>query len=242
MKYKAIFFDLDGTLLPMDYATFTKGYFSELYGVAAPTGLIGAEAFTAAIWTGTKAMVRNDGRETNERVFWESFAKTTGLDGAAVDTLNGICDRFYTKEFHRARRFTGDNPLAPEAVRLAHGDGARRVVLATNPLFPRDGQLSRMSWVGLKESDFELITSYEFESFCKPNPQYYLSICERIGVSPEDCLMIGNDEREDAWAATEAGLDCFIVTDCLIPAEGFTWNGKRGTFAELVEALRSDSI
>ena len=30
MKYEGIFFDLDGTLLPMDQATFTKAYFSGL--------------------------------------------------------------------------------------------------------------------------------------------------------------------------------------------------------------------
>ncbi len=38
MKYQAIFFDLDGTLLPMDNDRFTQGYFHLLAQTAAPYG------------------------------------------------------------------------------------------------------------------------------------------------------------------------------------------------------------
>ena len=239
MKYKAIFFDLDGTLLPMDYGTFTKGYFGELYKVVAPTGLIDAENFVAAIWKGTKAMMKNDGIKSNETVFWETFAAVTGLPKDSVALLNGMCDGFYTKEFHLARRFTGENPRAAEAVALASCKGKRKVVLATNPLFPRVGQLSRISWIGLSEDDFELITSYEEQYYCKPNPQYYIEICKHIGLSPSECLMIGNDEREDVLAAKAAGLDGYLVTDCLIPCEGDErWQGERGSFSDMLEMLR----
>ena len=31
--------------------------------------------------------------------------------------------------------------------------------------------------------------------YCKPNPNYYLEISEKIGVDPRDCLMIGDDPR-----------------------------------------------
>ena len=36
MNIKAILFDLDGTLLPMDQDAFTRAYFKELAGVIAP--------------------------------------------------------------------------------------------------------------------------------------------------------------------------------------------------------------
>ena len=84
-----------------------------------------------------------------------------------------------------------------------------------------------------------MITDYSSDSFCKPNPKYYLSICERIGVRPEECLMVGNDESDDMMGASAAGLDCYLVTDCLIPSDKFTWTGKRGTFSQLVEYLES---
>ena len=56
MKYRAILFDLDGTLLPMDFDVFTKGYFGELTKVLFPIGLA-PEAVVSAVWGGTKEMV-----------------------------------------------------------------------------------------------------------------------------------------------------------------------------------------
>lgn len=231
---RAIFFDLDGTLLPMDQEEFTKGYFQELVKVLSPFGLE-PKALVAAVWAGTKAMVRNDGILPNEEVFWNTFAACTGCDVAKV---RPAADRFYIREFHHARAFTGENPLAVEAVRAAHAKG-RRVVLASNPVFPRAGQLSRMSWVGLSAADFDAITSYETESYCKPNPAYYRTLCAACGLRPEECLMIGNDELEDAYAVTAAGLSVYLVTDCKIPSAEHPWNGPSGTFAEMTAWLKT---
>lgn len=234
MSIQAVFFDLDGTLLPMDQEAFTRGYFQELASVLVPVTKIAPEALVAAVWDGTRAMVKNTGERSNADVFWDRFSAATGLE---TDLCRPLCDRFYSNEFHRAKRFTGENPLAAEAVALARGKG-RRVVLASNPLFPLVGQASRLGWVGLAPEDFDLVTSYESDRFCKPNPRYYSDICARLGVTPQECLMIGNDETEDMYAATAAGLRAWLVTDCRIPSEAHPWDGPRGTFAELVEMLR----
>ena len=234
MNYKAILFDMDGTLVPMDNDVFTKGYFKELAKKLAPLGLA-PDALIAAVWTGTKAMVKNDGTQPNVEVFWDTFAKVTGKD---VSEFRAQSDAFYVHEFMAAKAYTQENPLAKEAVRLAHL-AAEKVVCASNPLFPLTGQQSRMSWVGLAPEDFDLITSYESDSFCKPNPKYFLSICERLGVSPAECLLIGNDEEEDMHAASSVGMDCYLVTDCVIRREQCPWNGRSGTFAEMVEFLRT---
>ena len=60
MKYKAILFDLDGTLLPMDNNVFVKGYFKELAKKLSPIGLE-PDKLIETVWAGTKAMVKNDG-------------------------------------------------------------------------------------------------------------------------------------------------------------------------------------
>jgi len=234
MGYKAILFDMDGTLLPMDMEAFMKVYFKELGAVVAPLG-ISMEAFVPAIWAGTKAMVKNDGAKKNIDVFWDVFCTLTHADRAAVEPL---CDAFYTTDFHKARTATGENPLAVEAVRLAR-EKAEKVVLATNPLFPMAGQITRMGWVGLSPADFDLVTSYESDRFCKPNPAYYQDICERIGVKPEDCLMIGNDDREDMHCAASLGMDTYLTTDCRLPDAQKPWKGAMGSFAQMVEMLRS---
>ena len=238
-KYKAVLFDLDGTLLPMDQMTFAKKYFTELSQILVSTGMFTTEKVAEAIWFGTNCMVKNDGVKTNAEVFWEKFSSFTSIVGGDLEMIRGMCDGFYTNEFHRAKEACGVNSLARQAVELAAGEGKRTVVLASNPVFPKIAHLSRLSWVGLDEVDFNFITAYENQRFCKPNPEYYLDICRSIGVSPDECLMIGNDEREDAWAASRAGLDCFLVTDCLIECPKYRWEGARGTFAQAVEFLRN---
>ena len=237
-NYKAVLFDMDGTLVPMDQNAFVKIYFGELSRIVATTGLLTPEKTVESIWYGTKCVVKNDGSKPNIEVFWENFSSFTAIVGSDLQLLRDTCDEFYTKEFHRAKAACKENPLARIAVELARGNGSRKVVLASNPVFPKVGQISRLSWVGLNESDFDLVTAYEHQRFCKPNPKYYLDICDYLGVAPCECLMIGNDEREDAKAASEAGLDCFLITDCLLPCEDFRWNGNRGTFAEMLDYLQ----
>ena len=232
--YKAILFDLDGTLLPMDFDVFTKAYFGELCKVLAPYG-VDPEDAVKAVWHGTKGMIMNNGEQTNKDVFWMGFAEIVSGD---TEVYINATDPFYDGDFNKVKAVTGENPLARAAIEAA-GRNGRKVILATNPLFPRNAQASRLRWIGLIEDDFELITDYSSDSFCKPNPKYYLSICERIGVSPEECLMVGNDEADDMMGASKAGMDCYLVTDCLIPSDKFKWTGLRGSFAELVEYLES---
>ena len=233
MQLDAILFDLDGTLLPMDQDTFTKGYFQELARALAFLDME-PEKLVEAVWAGTKAMVKNTGEVSNDTVFWQVFSRFSGRDAAP---FRAASDRFYTHEFHNARKFTGDNSLAREAVALARTK-AKAVILATNPLFPMAGQATRLSWIGLTPADFDLVTSYESDSFCKPNPLYYRSICQRMGLSPENCLMIGNDDTEDMYAAAEPGMACYLVTDCRIPHPTRPWQGPMGSFVEMLDHLR----
>lgn len=232
-RYKAILYDMDGTLVPMDMKEFTDGYFKLLAGRLAPYG-IPTDLLIDSVWKGTAAMVRNDGSRKNVEAFWEVFYKLTGVTDKSIEAE---CDDFYGREFMEAKAFTQDNDLAVRAVELSR-EKADIVALATNPLFPMVGQVTRMSWVGLKPEDFDMVTSYESDSYCKPNPKYFESVCDRLGVKPSECLMIGNDEEEDMYAAcTLCGMDGYLVTDTMIPSREHPWTGARGTFTELIDML-----
>lgn len=232
--YKAIFFDLDGTLLPMNMEEFTGGYFKFLCKKLAPFNLDNNQLIDV-IWKGTGAMVMNDGSSTNQQVFWDYFSKAMDCP---VDEIKPCCDQFYSKEFQQAKCFTGENPLAVEAVRVAR-EKADIVALTTNPLFPMDGQITRMGWLGLAPSDFDLITSYEDSHFCKPNPQYFAEVCQKLGVKPSECLLIGNDEKEDMFCCSQLGIDGYLVTDSLIECKEHPWQGPRGSFAEMIDMLKA---
>lgn len=235
MRYQAILFDLDGTLLPMDVERFAKAYFHALATELAPFG-IPAEALIQAIWGGTKAMMKNDGSQLNADVFWAFFTAQTGVDRKVIEPR---CDQFYSTGFHMARAATSANPLAKEAVRLAR-EKADKVILATNPLFPMAGQATRLSWLGLSPEDFDLVTCYSTDRFCKPNPAYFTDVCRRLQLDPARCLMIGNDDREDMACAEAAGIsDAYLITDCRIPNPDAPWTGPQGSFADMLDMLKN---
>ena len=91
----------------------------------------------------------------------------------------------------------------------------RRVVLATNPIFPTAATESRIRWAGLRPEDFELYTTYESIGFCKPNLDYYRELLRRLDLQAGDCLMVGNDVEED-MVASQLGMSVFLLTDCMI--------------------------
>lgn len=206
-----VLFDLDGTLLPMDNDVFTKGYFKGLAAELMPYGYA-AEPLVDAVWRGTAAMVKNDGSRSNYEAFWQTFEAV--MPGWKTEH-RAVTDTFYKGNFEAAKRYTGENPLARPLIDALKRDGLH-LVLATNPLFPKDGVETRLRWVGLSSADFELVTTYENMHYCKPNPKYFAEILEMTGKSPAQCLMVGNNMDEDGAAATAAGIRTLIVTDCLI--------------------------
>ena len=230
---KAILFDLDGTLLPMDQEVFLKAYIGSMVKTMAPHGYA-PDLVVKSIWTGTTAMVKNDGSRSNEEVFWESFCNFFGADARKSEPL---FQNFYETEFQKVAQVCGRDPRAAEAIHQIQEMGYR-TILATNPLFPAVATNSRVRWAGLETQDFELITTYDNSCACKPNPAYYLEILQKQGLSPEECVMVGNDVGEDMIAAT-LGMKVFLLTDCLINKPGADINQfPHGSFPELMEFIR----
>ena len=223
-----VLFDLDGTLLPMELEAFTRAYFGLLAKKAAPFGY-DPKALIAAVWEGTKAMQGNDGSVPNCDRFWQVFVGAMGPEAAG---LRPEFDHFYANEFHQARAAVGENPLAAATVRGLRARGYD-VVLATNPLFPAAGVETRLSWLGLSLQDFSFATTYENSTYCKPNGGYYREILRKTGKRPDECLMVGNDAREDL-AARESGIPVYLVTDCLENPRGLDLTDvDKGSFQDL---------
>ena len=235
MKTKAILFDLDGTLLPMeDQGRFIKLYFDSLTEYMAGYGYE-PKKFTAAMWHSVIAMMKNDGSEINENVFWREFE---GIYGERAIADRAKIDEFYGTHFAKARAACGYSSRAKEIVELVKATG-RRVILATNPVFPRVATEMRIGWAGCSPSDFELVTAYDNSSSSKPNGTYYKEILEKTGLLPEECLMVGNDTRDD-MSAQHVGIRTFLLTDCLInEAEEDISKYPHGDFDALAEYIKN---
>ena len=172
---KVILFDLDGTLLPMDQDKFVKAYFSSLAIKASKLGY-DRDKLIKMVWQGTNLMISNDGKYTNEEVFWNLFKETFGSESLKDKT---IFDDFYKNEFQDISLLCGKNPLAKKVIEKVKERGYR-VVLATNPIFPKIATESRIRWAGIDPKDFEFYTTYENYSHCKPNLEYYRDILDKI--------------------------------------------------------------
>lgn len=225
---KAILFDLDGTLLSMDQDKFVKAYFSLLAKKLATHGY-DPEKLIKVMWAGVEAMTLNDGSKSNEDAFFEVFSKYFGQE-ALKD--KAIFEEFYQNEFNLASETCGVNPEADALIKKLKNN--YRVILATNPLFPRIATLNRIKWAKLDKDDFELITTYEDFSSTKPNTKYYEDILQRLNLKPEECLMVGNDINEDIIPTTKLNMDNFLITKDIINKNNVDiTNINKGNFSDL---------
>lgn len=229
MKITTVLFDLDGTLVPMDQDLFIKDYFSRLVKKMSVYGY-DTDTFLGALWQGIKAMIKNTGEKTNEEAFWAKFSSILGDE--ILSHMPEFAD-FYENEFDNIKSVCGYNPEASAAVYKIKEMGYR-IALATNPLFPKRATELRINWAGLKPEDFEFFTTYEDINYCKPNPEYYKEIVRRLGVKPEECLMVGNDVDDD-MVAEKLGMKVFLLTDCIINRESVDVSiYPNGSFSELI--------
>jgi FMN phosphatase YigB (HAD superfamily) len=213
MKLRAILFDLDGTLLPMDRQRFLEAYLMQFTKKCASLGL-DIERAQVALQAGLSAMLRNDGSMTNEQAFWAQFSF---VFGESMTLHRDTFIRFYREEFSLIRHEFTPSPLAAEIVQEVKNKGYI-TVLATTPVFPRSGTLERMSWAQLNPSWFDLITTYEDFSHTKPHLGYYQEILKQMQLDPKECLMVGNDVTEDL-VVQQLGMHVYLVTEHLINHE-----------------------
>ena len=234
MKITTILFDLDGTLLPMNQDLFVSTYFGALAEKLSHHGY-DKEELTAVIWKSMKAMMKNTTDEKNESVFWRIFTEAYGEKGRADTPL---FEEFYEKDFPRVKNAVGFSEKAKEIIDLAKSLGFK-VALATNPMFPRAATYQRVSWAGLDANDFEIISTFEDFTRCKPNPEYFTELLSKLGLTPDEVVMVGNDAYEDTCASA-LGIPVFLLTHSLVNRKGADISSiPHGDFDDLAAWIKS---
>lgn len=234
MGITTVLFDLDGTLLPMDLDAFLKAYFGLLAEHMAPYGYE-KEKLLKTIWSSTGSMIQNNTGKPNAEVFWDCMAKAYGPQ---IRDDEPKFDEYYRLGFPKVQTSCGYDPMAAKVI-AACKDKGLRIALATNPFFPATATIQRARWAGLDPADFALITTYENSHACKPNPAYYREVLEKLDVTPQQCLMVGNDVEEDMMAR-ELGMDVFLLTPCLISRKGTDISAyPHGDFGDLLAYIQN---
>jgi len=210
--FKAVLFDLDGTLLDINMDEFLQHYFRQMMRMAREAGYTDTEQLVELVWRSTWAMIADRNPQLlNEEVFMEHFYRHWPVPREEFDLF---FERFYAEGFPRLKQYTRPFPGIPEMMEQLFARGMK-VVIATNAVFPLTALQQRLDWAGVGDFDYELITSFEVMHFCKPHPEYYQEIAQILGVNPQDCLMVGNDVGEDLVAGC-IGMKTFLVEDMLI--------------------------
>ncbi|WP_026478051.1 HAD family hydrolase [Alkaliphilus transvaalensis] len=232
-----ILFDLDGTLLPINTEDFLQRYFYEL-GVKFKDYFSPQELSEMILASTYYSIKNNEVDKTNETVFFEDFFTKTSYP---KETIIPIFEDFYENDFRKIKDTVQQNQFVIKAIEKLKKKGYSLVV-ATNPIFPKSAVVQRLHWAGLDEKDFQLLTSFEMMHHCKPKLEYYNEILTKVGKSPDQCMMVGNDVEED-MIAKKLGIQTYLIEDYMISRneekENIDFRGNYEAFYSFVDALPS---
>ena len=233
--YRAVFFDLDGTLLPLDMDRFMGGYYLALKGFVAERGH-DPKAFSDALNAGIYAMAGDHPGVTNCECFWKVFLER--MDSEDAETWQALLDEFYEHDFGQIGSGMPPEPLSADVVETLRAKGYP-VALTTMPMFPLRATQWRLNWGDLDPAWFERITVYDNSTAIKPHPAYFEENLRAFGCRPEEVLMVGNNTKEDL-ACMQVGMPAYLVTDCLLNPNDFDVDSvQHGTMADLLEFVRA---
>ena len=230
---QAILFDLDGTLIDNDMNTFLPPYFKAL--TKKVSGLIDSSKLILQLTASTQAMVmKTNPAWTMEQAFVADFFPKIGVSS---EKLLPLFDDFYRNEYNELRAFVQPIDLSRRLVARAF-EKNYRVVIATMPVFPGIAIRQRLSWGNLADFPYALVTDYETMHASKPHSAYYKEIAQVIQCEPQNCLMVGNEVKNDIMPARKAGMKTFWVTNAGgIPTDVLAdWVGTLEDFGRLLES------
>ncbi len=207
---RTVLLDLDNTLLDNPIERFIPAYVDRLGNYMRDRHP--KERFVEQLLLATKAMMESlDPAHTLEQTFEAAFYEPLGT---TPEALREPIESFYREEYPKLRTLARRKAAAFELVQAAREAGLELVV-ATNPLFPRVAIEQRLAWAGLPVEDipFALVTSSEEFHFGKPHLAYYAEILGRLGRSPDEAAMIGDDPEADLEPARLLGMAAYHVDE-----------------------------
>ena len=233
-KFNTVLFDLDGTLLPINGEAFEAIYFKGLSSYFLDK--YEPKEFIKLIWTATKVMVLDTSSKTNEEAFMDALQALVNED---ITWMQERFNQFYLNEFDQIKIAVTPNPSIQKAVKLLKEKGYR-LIIATNPMFPKIAIEKRIEWTGCDRNDFEYVTSFEKNHYCKPQLKFYEEVLSDLNLDASQCLMVGNDINED-MIVSKLNMSTYLITnhviqDSIVP-DSVNYSGNYDDFYQFVKDL-----
>lgn len=216
MKYKAVLFDMDGTILETledmnDAVNFTLAHF-------------GYEGNTLAE---TRAFVGNGAAR---------LIKLSLPENVDEETFNTVLEFYKDYYDSHARIKTAEYDGITDMLYALKSAGVKLAVVSNKP----DSTVQELTEYFFK-GVFESAVGESASVRRKPAPDSVNAAAERMGIAKSDCVYIG-DSEVDILTARNAGMDCISVTWGFRDREMLTENGAQtliDTVPELKEYLLS---
>lgn len=192
MRYRAVLFDLDGTLVDSipDIATGINGMLSAM---GYPT--LSTQRISTFLGKGMDHLIHLTLAEVNPE------KKSTDDEFTTARTL-------FSKHYHAALE-PSTSVLFPGVIEGLDAFKAANCLLAVVTNKPIEFVPALLKQMGI-DSYFEVILGGNSCTEKKPHPMPFLHACDLLGVAPTDALVIG-DSSNDSIAARRAGIDVLIL-------------------------------
>lgn len=197
---KIILFDLDKTLLDINFDEFLKSYFALL--IPKLSKILKDKDPLKILQISVDYMIYEKNGELNVDKFYKKFVELSEVER---DILKEAFLDFYINDFPKLRVYGKPRDGGRETV-LKLIDMGYKVVIATNSIFPEIAIKQRVDWANLGDINFPLITTMENMHYAKPNLEYYIEILEKLNGNPNDTVMIGDDLEMDILPAKKLGI------------------------------------
>ncbi|PJF44995.1 MAG: 2-deoxyglucose-6-phosphatase [Phototrophicales bacterium] len=122
------------------------------------------------------------------------------IEDITAQIVNNVTERIYQEGEAKAGLFDVLRFLKEQQIRMA--------IASSSPLALIKAVVQRLQI----EDYFDVLHSAEFERYGKPHPAVYLTTAERLGVAPQNCLVI-EDSLRGILSAKTAEMHCIAIPD-----------------------------
>ncbi|GAB1422097.1 hypothetical protein MASR2M15_23080 [Anaerolineales bacterium] len=233
MTIKAILLDLDNTLIVNNIENFIAAYLNSLnYYVRQKWSIADV---SPALFRSIKKANTSPLNQMNIDVVYEELQKDAQLSLAQIQ--EDVAD-YYKYQYPDLKNCVQEKKEIKGLLESIHALKIP-IVIATNPIFPLTAIKQRMQWGNLPEDlTYQLITNAENMHFTKPNPAYYAEILGKLGLEPDETLMVGDDLEQDILPAHQIGIHTFLLSDRNCPDT----IGAHGTIAHLHNLIEKGGL
>ena len=226
MKYKAIIFDLFGTLVD-SYSV--QGYNRLLTDMASALELPGEDF--SKLWRDT------------------TYERGIGIFKTTKESIRYICNILKVSVSDENIRKCEQIRLENTRKALTPKNGAVDILKSLRGLGCKIGLITNCSaevplfWKNTEFSHLFDVTIFSASvGMKKPDAQIYNLACEQLGVEPNECLYIGDGDSNELSGASQLGMDAVMIRD---PNEidpyrlvEVDWDGRKiENFTEIMDLI-----